>query len=161
MKKIGKKGIMGMALLTSLSLFAGVSIANSTANNSSATKNQGSVTTPNTAAGQQSTQNQPNGVCPSPKERKIRTNPDGTEVKRIDPARIEELKKKLNTGKVTKEEAAEIIELIDRRGRGQGRGPRPDGTPSGSNGTGNSTNRNNINRNGTNNSTNKSTGTGI
>ena len=82
-------------------------------------------------------------------------------MKRIDPARIEELKKKLNTGKVTKEEAAEIIELIDRRGRGQGRGPRPDGTPSGSNGTGNSTNRNNINRNGTNNSTNKSTGTGI
>ncbi len=151
MKKIGKKGIMGMALLTSLSLFAGVSIANSTANKTSAANSQGSVTAPNTATGQQSTQNQPNGVCPSPKERKMKTNPDGTEVKKIDPARVEELKKKLNTGKVTKEEAAEIIELIDRRGRGKGRGPRPDGTSSGNNGTGNSTNK----------STDKSTGTGI
>lgn len=49
--------------------------------------------------------------------------------KRVDPARIEELKKKLNKGKVSKAEAAEIIELIDMKGRRHHRGKPGDVPP--------------------------------
>ncbi len=80
MKRIGKKGLMGVALLTALSLFTGVAIANSTSTNKVG----------NTTGIQQ-------------------------ERKRVDPVRLEELKKKLNTGKITKSEATEIIEILDRR----------------------------------------------
>lgn len=125
---------MGVALLTSLSLFAGIAIASSTTVNKS-----GTVTNPNTGTQSNQKQLDANG-CPIPKEKGRKMNPDGTqkEFKKIDPARIEELKKKLNTGKVTKEEAAEIIELIDRRGKG--RGPRPDRAQNVNN-TGNTTNQ--------------------
>lgn len=119
--KIGKKGIMGVALLTSLSLFAGVAVASTSTAKSTATVNSGTA---------QSNQRQldANG-CPLPPEGKgkgIRRDGDGKDIKKVDPARIEELKKKLNTGKVTKAEAAEIIELIELKRKG----PKPEGTPS-------------------------------
>ena len=63
--------------------------------------------------------------------------------KRVDPARIEELKKKLNKGKVTKAEAAEIIELIDMKGRGPHRGKPGDVPPLNNNQPSNNSNLSN------------------
>ena len=63
--------------------------------------------------------------------------------KRPDPARIEELKKKLNKGKVTKAEAAEIIELIDMKGRGPHRGKPGDVPPLNNNQPSNNSNLSN------------------
>lgn len=41
---------------------------------------------------------------------------NGNIIKKPDPARIEELKTKLNNGKITKAEGAEIVKMLDRRG---------------------------------------------
>ena len=41
---------------------------------------------------------------------------NGNIIKKPDPAKIEELKAKLNNGKITKAEGAEIAKMLDRRG---------------------------------------------
>ena len=102
MKKIGKKKILGIALLTSLSIFAGT-----TANN----------TTRTTTA----TNNTVNNECRPPHRLQKNSNgnlvdQNGNIIKKPDPARIEELKTKLNNGKITKAEGAEIAKMLDRRG---------------------------------------------
>ena len=102
MKKIGKKKILGIALLTSLSIFAGT-----TANN----------TTRTTTA----TNNTVNNECRPPHRLQKDSNgnlvdQNGNIIKKPDPARIEELKTKLNNGKITKAEGAEIAKMLDRRG---------------------------------------------
>ena len=112
MKKIGKKRILGIALLTSLSIFAGTTIA---ANNSSRTA------TANSAA---------NDECKPPHKLQRDSNgnlvdENGNIIKKTDPAKIEELKKKLTNGKITKDEASKLIEMLNSRHRG----PRPDDMP--------------------------------
>ena len=102
MKKIGKKKILGIALLTSLSIFA-----STTANN----------TTRTTTA----TNNTVNNECRPPHRLQKDSNgnlvdENGNIIKKTDPARIEELKTKLNNGKITKAEGAEIAKMLDRRG---------------------------------------------
>ena len=102
MKKIGKKKILGIALLTSLSIFAGT-----TANN----------TTRTTTA----TNNTVNNECRPPHRLQKDSNgnlvdENGNIIKKPDPAKIEELKAKLNNGKITKAEGAEIAKMLDRRG---------------------------------------------
>ena len=99
MKKIGKKRILGIALLTSLSIFAGTTIA---ANNSSRTA------TANSAA---------NDECKPPHKLQRDSNgnlvdENGNIIKKTDPAKIEELKKKLTNGKITKYEGAEIAKML-------------------------------------------------
>lgn len=101
MKKIGKKKILGIALLTSLSIFAGT-----TANNITRT----ATTTNNTV----------NDECRPPHKLQKDSNgnlvdENGNIIKKPDPARIEELKTKLNNGKITKAEGAEIVKMLDRR----------------------------------------------
>lgn len=105
MKKIGKKKILGIALLTSLSIFAGTTLT--AANNTSKTS-----TTANSTA---------NDECRPPHRLKKDANgnlvdENGNVIKKPDPARIEELKKKLTNGKITKDEGAEIAKLLERRG---------------------------------------------
>ena len=95
MKKIDKKKILGIALLTSLSIFAGT-----TANNTIKT----TTTASNTA----------NDECRPP--HRLQKDSNGNIVKKPDPARIEELKTKLNNGKITKAEGAEIAKMLDKRG---------------------------------------------
>ena len=105
MKKIGKKKILGIALLTSLSVFAGTTLtaANNTAKTSPAV---------NSTA---------NDECrPPPRLHKDSNgnliDENGNIIKKPDPARIEELKKKLTNGKITKDEGAEIAKMLERRG---------------------------------------------
>ena len=103
MKKIGKKRILGIALLTSLSIFAGTTIA---ANNSSRTA------TANSAA---------NDECKPPHRLQKDSNgnlvdENGNIIKKTDPARIEELRTKLNNGKITKNEGEEIAKMLERKG---------------------------------------------
>ena len=103
MKKIGKKRILGIALLTSLSIFAGTTIA---VNNSSRTA------TANNAA---------NDECKPPHKLQRDSNgnlldENGNIIKKLDPAKIEELKKKLTNGKITKDEGTEIAKMLERRG---------------------------------------------
>ena len=105
MKKIGKKKILGIALLTSLSIFAGTTLT--AANNTSKTS-----TTANSTA---------NDECRPPHRLKKGANrnlmdENGNVIKKPDPARIEELKKKLTNGKITKDEGAEIAKMLERRG---------------------------------------------
>ena len=103
MKKIGKKKILGIALLTSLSIFAGTTIA---ANNSSRTA------TANSTA---------NDECKPPHKLQRDSNgnlldENGNIIKKPDPAKIEELKKKLTNGKITKDEGTEIAKMLERKG---------------------------------------------
>ena len=103
MKKIGKKKILGIALLKSLSIFAGTTIA---ANNSSRTA------TANSAA---------NDECKPPHRLQKDSNgnlvdENGNIIKKTDPARIEELRTKLNNGKITKNEGEEIAKMLERKG---------------------------------------------
>ena len=105
MKKIGKKKILRIALLTSLSIFAGTTLT--AANNTSKTS-----TTANSTA---------NDECRPPHRLKKDANgnlvdENGNVIKKPDPARIEELKKKLTNGKITKDEGAEIAKMLERRG---------------------------------------------
>ena len=102
MKKIGKKKILGIALLTSLSIFAGT-----TANNITRT----APTTNNTV----------NDECRPPHKLQKDSNgnlvdENGNIIKKPDPAKIEELKKKLTNGKITKDEGAEIAKMLERKG---------------------------------------------
>lgn len=104
MKKIGKKKILGIALLTSLSIFAGTTI---TANNSNRAT---------TAAN-----SMPNDECKPPHKLQKDSNgnlldENGNIIKKPDPAKIEELKKKLTNGKITKDEGAEIAKMLERKG---------------------------------------------
>ena len=103
MKKIGKKRILGIALLTSLSIFAGTTIA---ANNSSRTATANSMA---------------NDECKPPHRLQKDSNgnlmdENGNIIKKPDSARIEELKTKLNNGKITKDEGAEIAKMLERKG---------------------------------------------
>ena len=104
MKKIGKKKILGIALLTSLSIFAGTTI---TANNNNR------ATT--------ATNSMPNDECKPPHKLQKDSNgnlldENGNIIKKPDPAKIEELKKKLTNGKITKDEGAEIAKMLERKG---------------------------------------------
>ncbi|MDO4639795.1 MAG: hypothetical protein Q4A77_08065 [Leptotrichia hongkongensis] len=103
MKKIGKKKILGIALLTSLSVFAGTTVA---------TNNSSRTTTANSMA---------NDECKPPHRLQKDNNgnlvdENGNIIKKPDPARIEELKTKLNNGKITKDEGAEISKMLERKG---------------------------------------------
>ena len=104
MKKIGIKKILGIDLLTSLSIFAGTTI---TANN-----NNRATTAVNSM---------PNNECKPPHKLQKDSNgnlldENGNIIKKPDPAKIEELKKKLTNGKITKAEGAEIAKMLERRG---------------------------------------------
>ena len=106
MKKIGKKKILGITLLTSLSIFAGTTI---TANN-----NNRATTAANSM---------PNDECKPPHKLQKDSNgnlvnENGNIIKKPDPAKIEELKKKLTNGKITKDEASKLIEMLNNRHRG-------------------------------------------
>ena len=103
MKKIGKKKILGIALLTSLSIFAGTTVA---------TNNSSRTTTANSMA---------NDECKPPRRLQKDSNgnlvdENGNIIKKTDSARIEELKTKLNNGKITKDEGAEIAKMLERKG---------------------------------------------
>ena len=103
MKKIGKKKILGIALLTSLSVFAGTTVA---------TNNSSRTTTVNSMA---------NDECKPPHRLQKDSNgnlvdENGNIIKKTDPARIEELRTKLNNGKITKDEGAEIAKMLERKG---------------------------------------------
>ena len=103
MKKIGKKKILGIALLTSLSVFAGTTVA---------TNNSSRTTTANSMA---------NDECKPPHRLQKDSNgnlvdENGNIIKKTDPARIEELRTKLNNGKITKAEGAEIAKMLERKG---------------------------------------------
>ena len=103
MKKVGKKKILGIALLTSLSIFAGTTVA---------TNNSSRTTTANSMA---------NNECKPPHRLQKDSNgnlmdENGNIIKKPDSARIEELKTKLNNGKITKDEGAEIAKMLDRKG---------------------------------------------
>ena len=112
-----RKSIIGLGLIMALSVYAGAAttstIRNSTGNLETMTENN--------------QKEFDKDKCPMPPgkpghEGKRKDGKTDKDFKRVDPARIEELKKKLNKGKVTKAEAAEIIELIDMKGRGPHRG---------------------------------------
>ncbi len=110
MKKIGKNKILGIALLTSLSIFAGTTIATNSTNKA--------ITTANSVN---------NDECKPPHKLQKDSNgnlvdENGNIIKKPDPARIEQLRTKLNNGKITKAEGAEIAQLLERRG---GKGPKP------------------------------------
>ena len=103
MKKIGKKKILGIALLTSLSVFAGTTVA---------TNNSSRTTTANSMA---------NDECKPPHRLQKDSNgnlvdENGNIIKKPDSARIEELKTKLNNGKITKDEGEEIAKMLERKG---------------------------------------------
>jgi len=103
MKKIGKKKILGIALLTSLSVFAGTTVA---------TNNPSRTTTANSMA---------NDECKPPHRLQKDSNgnlvdENGNIIKKPDPAKIEELKKKLTNGKITKDEGTEIAKMLERKG---------------------------------------------
>lgn len=103
MKKIGKKKILGIALLTSLSVFAGTTVA---------TNNSSRTITANSMA---------NDECKPPHRLQKDSNgnlvdENGNIIKKPDSARIEELKTKLNNGKITKDEGAEIAKMLERKG---------------------------------------------
>ena len=105
MKKIGKKKILGLALLTSLSIFAGTTLT--AANNA----NKKTTTANNTA----------NDECRPPHKLRKDSNgnfvdENGNVIKKPEPAKIEELKKKLTNGKITKDEGAEIAKMLERKG---------------------------------------------
>ncbi len=109
--KMSKNKILGIALLTSLSIFAGTTLT--AANNA----NKATTTTTNSSA---------NNECRPPHKLQKDANgnlidANGNIIKKPDPARIEQLKTKLNNGKITKAEGAEIAQLLERRGGG----PRP------------------------------------
>ena len=120
-----RKSIIGLGLIMALSVYAGAATT-STLNKTS---------TGNSAAMTENNQKEfDKDKCPMPPgkpghEGRRKDGKMDKDFKRIDPARIEELKKKLNKGKVTKAEAAEIIELIDMKGRGPHRGKPGDVPP--------------------------------
>lgn len=100
MKNISKKGIMGMALLASLSVFAGTTTLKENKNKIPVQNEQ----------------------CPEPPKDANGNpiKPDETRMKaefEQRAKRIEELKTKLKTGNLTSSESEEIIEILSRKGR--------------------------------------------
>ena len=106
MKKIDKNKILGIAILTSLSVFAGTTLtaANSTGR---------TTTTANST---------PSDECKPPHKLQQKDSngnlidENGNIIKKPDFTRIEELKKKLNNGKITKSEGTEIAKMLERKG---------------------------------------------
>ena len=100
MKNISKKGIMGMALLASLSVFAGTTTLKENKNKIPVQNEQ----------------------CPEP-PKDANGNPiksDKTKMKaefEQKAKRIEDLKTKLKTGNLTSSESEELIEILSRKGR--------------------------------------------
>ena len=120
-----RKSIIGLGLIMALSVYAGA--ATTSTLNKTSTGNSVAITENNQKEFDKD-------KCPMPPgkpghEGKRKDGKMDKNFKRVDPARIEELKKKLNKGKVTKAEAAEIIELIDMKGRGPHRGKSGDVPP--------------------------------
>ena len=120
-----RKSIIGLGLIMALSVYAGA--ATTSTLNKTSTGNSVAITENNQKEFDKD-------KCPMPPgkpghEGRRKDGKMDKDFKRIDPARIEELKKKLNKGKVTKAEAAEIIELIDMKGRGPHRGKPGDVPP--------------------------------
>ena len=119
-----RKSIIGLGLIMALSVYAGAATTNTIKNS---TGNLETMTENNQKEFDKD-------KCPMPPgkprhEGRRKDEKSDKDFKRPDPARIEELKKKLNKGKVTKAEAAEIIELIDMKGRGPHRGKPGDVPP--------------------------------
>lgn len=100
MKNISKKGIMGMALLASLSVFAGTTTLKESKNKIPVQNEQ----------------------CPEP-PKDVNGNPikpDETKMKaefEQRAKRIEDLKTKLKTGNLTSSESEELIEILSRKGK--------------------------------------------
>ena len=100
MKNISKKGIMGMALLASLSVFAGTTTLKENKNKIPVQNEQ----------------------CPEPPKDANGNpiKPDETRMKaefEQKAKRIEDLKTKLKTGNLTSSESEELIEILSRKGR--------------------------------------------
>lgn len=100
MRKISKKGIMGMALLASLSVFAGATTLKGN-KNQMPVQNEQCPEPPKDA----------NGNPMKPDETKMKVEFEKKE------KRIEELKNKLKSGNLTSKEAEEIIEILSRKGK--------------------------------------------
>ena len=100
MKNISKKGIMGMALLASLSVFAGTTTLKEN-KNKIPVQNEQCPEPPKDA----------NGNPIKPDETKMKAEFEQRA------KRIEELKTKLKTGNLTSSESEEIIEILSRKGR--------------------------------------------
>ncbi len=100
MKKISKKGIMGMALLASLSVFAGTTTLKES-KNKIPVQNEQCPEPPKDA----------NGNPIKPDETKMKAEFEQRA------KRIEDLKTKLKTGNLTSSESEEIIEILSRKGR--------------------------------------------
>lgn len=107
MRKISKKGIMGMALLASLSVFAGTTTLKEN-KNQMPVQNEQCPEPPKDA----------NGNPMKPDETKMKAEFEKRE------KRIEELKNKLKSGNLTSKEAEEIIEILSRKGK-HGKGCKP------------------------------------
>ena len=105
MKKIGKNRILGLAILTSLSVFAGTTLT--AANNTGRTTATANSTTDDECKPSHKLQKDSNGNL---------VDENGNIIKKLDPAKIEELKKKLTNGKITKTEGAEIAKMLERKG---------------------------------------------
>ena len=105
MKKIGKNRILGLAILTSLSVFAGTTLT--AANNTGRTTATANSTTDDECKPPHKLQKDSNGNL---------VDENGNIIKKLDPAKIEELKKKLTNGKITKAEGAEIAKILERKG---------------------------------------------
>ena len=170
MKNISKKGIMGMALLASLSVFAGTTTLKESknkipvqneqcpeppkdANGNPIKPDETKLKTGNLTSSESeeiieilSRKGRPHKDCKPPKdgkkpERKFDKEPpkdaNGNPIKPDETKmkaefekrekRVEELKTKLKTGKLTANEREELVEILDRIGK---RGPRrPEGNP--------------------------------
>ena len=100
MKNISKKGIMGMALLASLSVFAGTTMLKEN-KNKIPVKNEQCPEPPKDANG--------NPIKPDETRMKAEFEQKAK--------RIEDLKTKLKTGNLTSSESEEIIEILSRKGR--------------------------------------------
>jgi len=100
MKNISKKGIMGMALLASLSVFAGTTTLKES-KNKIPVQNEQCPEPPKDA----------NGNPIKPDETKMKAEFEQRA------KRIEYLKTKLKTGNLTSSESEEIIEILSRKGR--------------------------------------------
>lgn len=100
MKNISKKGIMGMALLASLSVFAGTTMLKEN-KNKIPVKNEQCPEPPKDANG--------NPIKPDETRMKAEFEQKAK--------RIEDLKTKLKTGNLTSSESEELIEILSRKGR--------------------------------------------
>jgi len=136
MKKIGKKKILGIALLTSLSIFAGTTI---TANNNNRATTAANSMPNNECKPPHKLQKDSNGNLLLPNG--IITKDEGAEIakmlerkgshgkpndkckpkdapKRLTDTEIQTLINSLNSGKVSKDEASKLIEMLNNRHRG-------------------------------------------